>query len=86
VTSYQLIFKANLQDSLFHLIEYYNCWFVTELHDLILYHIRNLFMTSDTEVKCSIVAMFNRFVQNLVSAVMLTENNFLLSKSGKNVC
>jgi len=67
----------------FHLIEYYNFWFVVELRDLILYYIRNLFMTSGVKVKCSIIAMLNGFVQNLVSGLVLTENNFFVLKSGK---
>lgn len=74
---------CNLEDSLFHLIEYYNFWFVLELRDLILYYIRNLFMTSGMKVKCSIIVMLNRFVQNLVSGTVLTENNFPVLKSGK---
>ena len=40
-------------------------------------------MTSGTKEKCSIVAMLNRFVQNLVSGMVLTENNFFVLKSGK---
>lgn len=50
---------------------------------MILCYLRNLFMTSVTKVKCSIVAMLNRFVQNLVSGAVLTENNFFVLKSGK---
>jgi len=40
-------------------------------------------MTSGMKVKCSIIAMLNRFVQNLVSGTVLTENNFPVLKSGK---
>jgi hypothetical protein len=67
----------------FHLIEYCNFWFVVELRDLILYYISNLFMTSGTKVKCSIIAMLNRFVQNLVSGIVLTESNFFVLRSVK---
>jgi hypothetical protein len=47
---------------------------------LILDNIHSLFMSSSIEVKCSIVAMLNRFVQNLVS-ILMPINIILLSIS-----
>lgn len=52
---------------LFHVMEHSDLCFIVELHDIILDHIRNLFMTSGIELKCSIIGMLNKFVQNLVS-------------------
>jgi hypothetical protein len=40
-------------------------------------------MTSGTKMKCSIIAMLNRLVQNLVSGIMLAEHIFFVLKSGK---
>jgi len=40
-------------------------------------------MTSGTKVKCSIITMLNRFVQNLVSGKVLAEHIFFLLKCGK---
>jgi hypothetical protein len=41
-------------------------------------------MTSGAKVKCSIIAMLNRFVQNLVSGIVLAEHIFFVQMaSGK---
>jgi centromere protein I len=58
----------DFQETIFHLLQWVTFSSYLELRDLILYYVRNLFMTSGTKVKCSIIAMLNRFVQNLVSS------------------
>ncbi|GFG41066.1 hypothetical protein Cfor_04542 [Coptotermes formosanus] len=64
----------DFQETIFRLVQWITFSSYLELRDLILYHIRNLFMTSGTEVKCSIVAMFNRFVQNLISVSLFRKH------------
>jgi hypothetical protein len=71
------------QDSQFNIMGHCDLCFIAELHDIILDHIHNLFMTSSIEMKCSIIGMLNKFVQNLVSFLMSVKIIHFVYKSSK---
>lgn len=60
----------DFREIIFHLLQWITFSSYLELHDIILDHIHNLFMTSSIEVKCSIIGMLNKFVQNLISVCL----------------